>query len=121
MFGSLPTRARVLGLGLMLLAACRSAPGTSPRPEKQKAASFRPGSVTPPPAPAAFQPGDAARGQSLVAEFECHRCHSGTGQPAPKLDQDCVGCHEQIANDKFRAAPAKLAKWKPHIFPYRDV
>lgn len=106
-----------LGLGLALLAACQS----SPRPEKPKAASFRPGREPTAAAPAVFEAGDAARGKALVAEFECSRCHSGTGQPAAKLDQDCVGCHEQIATDKFRAAPSKLAKWKPHILPYRDV
>lgn len=69
----------------------------------------------------AFEPGDATRGKGLVAEFQCARCHAGTGLAAPKLDQDCVGCHERIASDKFQATPAKLAQWKPHVLPYRDV
>jgi len=69
----------------------------------------------------AFEPGDVTRGKALVAEFQCARCHAGTGLAAPKLDQDCVGCHERIATDKFQATPAKLARWKPHVLPYRDV
>jgi len=32
-----------------------------------------------------------------------------------------VGCHEQIATDKFNARSSKLAQWKPHVMPYRDV
>ena len=69
----------------------------------------------------ACRAGSAEHGKALVAEFECNRCHAGTGLATPKLDQDCVGCHEQIATDKFQAASSKLAKWKPHILPYRDV
>jgi cytochrome c1 len=68
-----------------------------------------------------FEAGSAEHGKALVAQFECNRCHAGTGLAVPKLDQDCVGCHEQIATDKFQAASSKLAKWKPHIMPYRDV
>jgi cytochrome c2 len=70
---------------------------------------------------ATFAPGSAARGKALVAQFECNRCHEGTGLAAPRLDRDCVGCHEQIATDKFDAPAHKLARWKPHIMAYRDV
>lgn len=68
-----------------------------------------------------FEQGNAERGEALVAEFQCNRCHAGTRLAAPTLDQDCVGCHEQIATDRFRAQPAKLARWKPRVMPYRDV
>ncbi len=110
-------------LGVALLAACKSPSVSPPTPEKPKpAAHRRPGSA-PVEAPyaAPFEPGIAEHGKALVAEFECNRCHAGTGLAAPKLDQDCVGCHEQIATDKFQAAAGKLAQWKPHILPYRDV
>lgn len=104
------------------LAACKSPSGNPPSPEKPKAARVRPGAA---PlerrASAPFEAGSAERGKVLVAEFECNRCHAGTGLATPKLDQDCVGCHEQIATDKFQAAASKLAKWKSHILPYRDV
>jgi cytochrome c2 len=109
-----------LALGASLV-ACRESPATPPAPEKPKPAAFRPGSQPAVAAPTAFEPGSAERGKALLAELECNRCHMGTGLPAPKLDQDCVGCHEQIATDKFSATPSKLAKWKPHVMPYRDV
>ncbi len=110
-------------LGVSLVAACKSPSVSPPTPEKPKAAAHvRPGSA-PVEAPylAPFEPGLAERGKALVAEFECNRCHAGTGLAAPKLDQDCVACHEQIATDKFQAAASKLAKWKPHVLAYRDV
>ncbi len=110
--------------GLSLAVGCKSRPDRS-GPEKAAAptglapvASAAPLAELPLPA---FTPGSAGRGKQLVAEFECHRCHEGTGLAAPRLDQDCVRCHEQIATDKFKASPAKLAKWKPHVMPYRDV
>lgn len=112
-------------VGLSLPAGCKDPPGSRPSPEKP-AASTGPAPVEAPalqserPLPA-FEPGSTERGKQLVTEFECHRCHEGTGLKAPTLDQDCVRCHEQIATDKFKASPAKLAKWKPHIMPYRDV
>jgi cytochrome c2 len=111
--------------GLSLSLACQTPTGSQPRPEKAKLA----GAVSAAPAPLAadavvlppFEAGSAETGKGLVAQFECNRCHEGTGLAAPKLDQDCVRCHEQIATDKFQATPAKLAKWKPHIMAYRDV
>jgi cytochrome c5 len=116
--------------GLSLATGCKSPPDR-PGPEKtvastgvaRAAGASAAGSQPPqvePPLPA-FAPGSAERGKQLVAEFECHRCHEGTGLAAPKLDQDCVRCHVDIASDKFKASAAKLAKWKPHVMPYRDV
>jgi cytochrome c1 len=110
--------------GSLLGAGCKSAPAR-PSPDKPAAASgpalVGSQAAKPEPALLAFAPGSAQRGKQLVAELECHRCHEGTGLAAPKLDQDCVRCHEQIATDKFKASPAKLAKWKPNVMPYRDV
>ncbi|HEX2875552.1 MAG TPA: c-type cytochrome [Polyangiaceae bacterium] len=113
----------VVGTGLAFGLGCKSPSSGSPAPEKPRPAApararAAPVEVAP---PAAFEPGNAEHGKTLVAQFECHRCHAGTGMAAPKLDQDCVGCHEQIATDKFQAASSKLAKWKPHVLPYRDV
>ncbi len=112
---------------LFLGVACKSPGSASPIPE-EPALAARAASATRTTAAApveaelpAFVPGNAELGQRLVADFECHRCHEGTGLAAPTLDKDCVRCHEQIATDRFQATPAKLAKWKPHIMPYRDV
>jgi len=115
------TRMGALLAALLLALACQSPSGAPPSPEKPKAKRATSTASVTSAAPAPFEPGNAERGKAFVAEFECHRCHAGTGLAAPKLDQDCVGCHEQIATDKFKAASSKLAKWKPHILPYRDV
>lgn len=111
--------------GMSLLAGCKAPAGNRPTPEKAKstgAVSAAPdATIAELPALPPFEAGSAEAGKGLVAQFECNRCHEGTGLSAPKLDQDCVRCHEQIATDKFQATPAKLAKWKPHIMAYRDV
>ena len=111
--------------GLSWTFACKVPGGNRARPAKAEpagSASAAPvvlatDAVALPP----FEMGSVEAGKGLVAQFECHRCHEGTGLDAPKLDQDCVRCHEQIATDKFQATPAKLAQWKPHIMAYRDV
>jgi len=113
-----------LALVLAVTCACSSKSGAAPSPEKpQPAARARPASTgaAVEGTTAAFEAGSAEHGKALVGEFQCNRCHAGTGLAAPKLDQDCVGCHEQIATDKFQASAGKLAKWKPHVMPYRDV
>lgn len=112
----------VAGLVLSVLSACQSPSRPAPTAEKTALASARPVMTPAAPEPEpTFELGDPERGKALVAEFECHRCHAGTGLAAPKLEHDCVGCHEQIATDRFQAKPEKLAKWKPHVMPYRDV
>lgn len=117
-----------LASGTALLAACALAstfacksPSAAPVPEKPRPAARLRTTPSPAPLPAPFEPGNAEQGKVLVAKFQCNRCHAGTGLPAPKLEQDCVACHEQIATDKFQAAASKLVKWKPHVMPYRDV
>jgi cytochrome c5 len=109
-------------MGLALVVACKSPSGPPPAPDKPKIhGGVRPGSDAVAAPLEVFEPGDGANGKALVAEFECNRCHAGTGLAAPKLDQDCVQCHEQIATDKFKTNSAKLAQWKTHVMPYRDV
>jgi mono/diheme cytochrome c family protein len=105
-----------------LTAACKPPSRARPAPEKAKAAATLAGhpSSTPPALPP-FEVGSVANGKELVAQFECNRCHEGTGLAQPKLERDCVRCHEQIATDEFQATPAKLAQWKPHVMAYRDV
>jgi len=106
--------------------ACRDRNVTGPTPERPVAGRSSP-ATRPSALSAAEQPlppfiaGDAERGKQLVAQFECNRCHDGTGLSAPTLDKDCVRCHEQIATDRFKAPAHKLAKWKSHVMPYRDV
>jgi cytochrome c5/cbb3-type cytochrome oxidase cytochrome c subunit len=104
-----------------LLGACQSRAAPAPRPETRAPASASRADAEAPPPRTEMEPGDAAHGKALVAELQCNRCHAGTGQPNAPLSQDCVGCHERIATDEFPATASKLAKWKPHVLPYRDV
>ena len=118
-----PLARRIALAALALAVAACKPPGTAPAPEKSTARTAPASAAAAPsaPVPAPFMSGSAEHGKALVAELECNRCHAGTGLAAPKLERDCVGCHEQIATDKFVAKADKLAKWKPHVMPYRDV
>jgi Cytochrome c len=119
MFGA-SSKLGMVAVAWALLGGCNGSSREAPRPDPARSAS--PTAVAAAaPVRSGFEPGDAARGKALVAEHECNRCHSGTGQAEAKLDRDCVGCHEQIAVGKFAAPAAKLAKWLPNVLPYRDV
>ncbi|MFO0739002.1 MAG: c-type cytochrome [Labilithrix sp.] len=62
--------------------------------------------------------GDPARGKELVGTYQCNRCHSGTGHAAPPENKDCVGCHDNIMQGKFKAPAASITKWKPRVKEY---
>jgi cytochrome c2 len=48
--------------------------------------------------------GDAKRGASLVARYECNRCHEGTGLESPPITRHCTGCHVLVAAGKIPAS-----------------
>jgi cytochrome c2 len=78
--------------------------------------------VTPAPAPAPhLGAGDAVRGEKLVAEHQCNRCHEGTGQPVPEREFHCVSCHREILSGAFPVPKAKLEQWKPNVRPVRAI
>jgi cytochrome c2 len=56
--------------------------------------------------------GDAVHGKSLVAKYECNRCHEGTGQPAQAFERQCVGCHQLIAAEKLPFPREQLDAWQ---------
>ena len=62
--------------------------------------------------------GNAAHGKALIAEYQCNRCHGGTGEAAPPENKDCVGCHDNIMTGKFKAPAASITKWKPRVKEY---
>ncbi|HVU03989.1 MAG TPA: c-type cytochrome [Polyangiaceae bacterium] len=70
-------------------------------------------------APAPEVAGDAERGEKLVLQFECNRCHDGTGHPAMALEKHCTHCHEDIMTGRFGAGTPKIAEWKRSVTPYR--
>jgi cytochrome c1 len=65
--------------------------------------------------------GDAEHGKALVKEYECNRCHDGTGLAAAEPSKHCVKCHADIVSGKFNAPPASIAKWKPVVAPLVEV
>jgi mono/diheme cytochrome c family protein len=62
--------------------------------------------------------GDAKRGESLVARFECVRCHDGTGQPAPFIDHQCKGCHERVVLGTLPFPKERLDQWRASLRHY---
>jgi len=81
------------------------------------AAPKKPSAKTPAPPSSRVQAavGDAQRGRRLVEQFECNRCHDGTGLQAAAFEKHCVRCHEDIWQGKFRARTAAGDNWKDHI------
>ena len=68
-----------------------------------------------------FAAGDVAHGKKLVEEFECSRCHDGTGVASAPPEKHCIRCHQDILSAKFKAPAAALAKWRPNVAKLRDV
>ena len=62
--------------------------------------------------------GDPGRGITLMARFECSRCHDIAGVTEPLPNKDCVGCHEEILSGSAHRAPADvLPKWREAVRP----
>lgn len=72
-------------------------------------------------APTAKIDGNAEHGKALMKEFECNRCHDGTGHEPMALEKHCIHCHQDILSGKFNAPAASLAKWKPNVKHYEDA
>jgi cytochrome c2 len=65
--------------------------------------------------------GEATRGAALVREFECNRCHEGSGAPAPATDKACVGCHSRIVDGQFSAAPEALSRFRERLHHFLEL
>lgn len=63
----------------------------------------------------AVHAGDVERGKKLVLEYQCNRCHDGTGHEAAPQNKNCVHCHTDIMEDRFKAPAASIARWKPRV------
>jgi cytochrome c2 len=66
-------------------------------------------------------PGDPERGRQLVVQFECSRCHEGTGVPAATQIKHCVRCHQDILAGHFAAPAAMMTRWQDHLADLREV
>jgi cytochrome c5/mono/diheme cytochrome c family protein len=67
--------------------------------------------------------GDPQNGRTLVARFECGRCHLPTEQPTAR---DCTGCHAAIGDGHAARVPGdptfeQVSAWEGRIVHYREV
>jgi cytochrome c2 len=65
--------------------------------------------------------GDAMNGAEWVEQFECHRCHAGTGLDSPPKNKDCRVCHRSIEAGEFPIASGTLVHWQARIRHFVDV
>ena len=63
----------------------------------------------------------AEHGKELVLTYQCNRCHDGTGHEAAVQAKHCVHCHKDIVEDRFTAAAASIARWKPRVKELADA
>jgi Cytochrome c len=99
-------------LGAIALVGC---PKKTPTPDPADAQAR----IDVPPAPVAVA--SVEHGKELVLTYQCNRCHDGTGHEAAVQAKHCVHCHKDIMEDRFKAAPASIAKWKPRVKELADA
>ncbi|WP_437277443.1 cytochrome c [Sorangium sp. So ce375] len=103
-------------------AGCTSEDARGPAPAAPLPASDAGAGATAAPSLAATaQAGDPARGERLVAELQCNRCHDGTGHAPAARDAHCVQCHQDIAAGRFQAPAAAMKRWNENLVQLRDV
>ena len=73
------------------------------------------------PLEAAAEPAQIARGQALLTELQCARCHDGDALTPPPRERHCVHCHQSILAGDFPAPPADLARWQHAITHLREL
>lgn len=110
-----PNAGGVLALVMLLSVVLAGCPKDKPKPDPTANADA--GALAPMPV-AKETAANAGRGFELVKQFECNRCHAQADGTAAAKPKDCVGCHADIVEGKFDAAPASLAKWKPRVKDY---
>ncbi len=103
---------------LGLLAGCDDKPAPKPEAKPSPSAMPAPSAAA---ATAAAVDGNAEHGKALMKEFECNRCHDGTGHEPMAMEKHCIHCHQDIMSGKFNAPATSLAKWRPNVEHYEDA
>jgi hypothetical protein len=75
---------------------------------------------TPPGSPSPIV-GDARRGELLVTQFECARCHAVANIEAPPKDKQCVGCHADINAGRVAMTLEQTLRWPGKVAELGDV
>ena len=60
-------------------------------------------------------------GKELVLQYQCNRCHDGSGHAAAPQNKHCVHCHKDIMEDRFTASASSIARWKPRVKELADA
>src|ERR1700734_153908 len=66
-------------------------------------------------------PGDPGKGKALVEQFECSRCHEGTGAPEATLEKQCFTCHVRIVSGQFKGPKGVEARWHDRVLDLAAV
>jgi len=119
-------RALAFVVGVLALAACDDGGSTPARAAVPTTAEASPE----PPARVLETAVDAsvrARGEALVVQHECNRCHTIAAVAKTKLELDCVGCHrhilgrEVVPGSPIEAPPEDWARWQRNVHSLVDV
>lgn len=108
----------LLVLGMLLALVVAGCPKDPPKPDPSASKTQDAGAVADVKPVAKEAPGDVQHGTELIKQFECNRCHERADGTAATQPKDCVGCHADIVEGKFKAAPESIAKWKPRVKDY---
>jgi cytochrome c2 len=65
--------------------------------------------------------GDATRGEKLVRDFECARCHVVSEGFALERGAQCVGCHAAINAGTVAATPEQKTRWQAKVAELGDA
>ncbi len=67
------------------------------------------------------------RGEALVGQYECNRCHTIAAIAKTKFELDCVGCHrhilgrEVVPGEPLDASPAEWERWRTNVHSLVEV
>lgn len=67
------------------------------------------------------------RGEALVKQYECNRCHTIAAVAKTTFELDCVGCHrhivgrEVVPNEPLEASAAEWARWRTNVHSLVEV
>jgi hypothetical protein len=111
------TMPMVLAALLLSVSGCPNKPKPDPAATLDAGAAVLPASST----TMTSALGDPVHGKELMLTYQCNRCHDGGGHPAAEKGKHCVHCHKDIVEDRFPAAPAAIAKWKPRVKELADA
>ncbi len=104
-----PSLVALLALALAALWGCGHSDGSEETARRELA-------VLPPPLV-----GDATRGEKLVRDFECARCHYVSEGFVLDQSAQCVGCHASINDGTVTATAEQKTRWQGKVSELGDA